>query len=53
MFTHMSAEERDNFNPRAYLEVMRKAATTLPMKNRIKALILKYGNCRYVCSHVL
>jgi hypothetical protein len=42
MFTHMSAEERKNFDPLAYLVAMRKAAGTLHMKKRIKALTEKY-----------
>ncbi|ELR19104.1 ADPribosylglycohydrolase superfamily protein [Acanthamoeba castellanii str. Neff] len=44
MCTHMSAEQRDSFDPREYLETMRKAAATLPMKKRIKALVLKLDN---------
>ncbi len=47
MCTHMSAEQRDSFDPRVYLETMRKAAATLPMKKRIKALALK---CVYTPS---
>jgi ADP-ribosylglycohydrolase len=47
MCTHMSAEQRDSFDPREYLETMRKAAATLPMKKRIKALVLK---CVYTPS---